>query len=234
VTTVREVELKELLTDQPGTGQFIGLAATWDLDLVGDRIIKGAFTKSLAEWKRTGDSIPVLWSHNMGQLSSYVGKLLDARETDRGLEVTGQLFLDDPEGAKMHRLLKERVVSKMSFAYDILDSRRASDGVRELLDLRLIETSLVLMPANPRATVLAVKQGRRNNAADVQRLERLGELLAEAQSLIAELTATPTDPDAEPKAGRKLLDIQREVRELMSESGNGRVEELRRELAAIR
>jgi hypothetical protein len=45
-------------------------------------------------------------------------------------------------------------------------SRIAGDGVRELLEVRLHEMSLVAIPANPLALVTAVKSGDSPNIAE--------------------------------------------------------------------
>ena len=48
------------------TGSFKALVATYDVDSVGDKIMPGAFAKSLARWEESGTLIPVIWSHDSG------------------------------------------------------------------------------------------------------------------------------------------------------------------------
>jgi HK97 family phage prohead protease len=154
--------------------------------------------------------------------------------------VDGQFFLNMQAGRETYEAVKgSRALQQWSYAYDLLDWEHGDfEGrpVRLIKRVRVHEVSPVLLGSQSRTytdSIKALKAGARNNAADVQRLTRLGELLTEAQTLLAELTDAPADPDPEPK-GQTLVDLRREIGALMSESGNGRVEEIRRELAAIR
>ena len=74
------------------TRTFAGLAATWDEDLGGDVIQKGAFTRTLDHWRAAGGRrvIPLVDNHAYKLKSNpsfrdIVGKLEDAREEDSGL-----------------------------------------------------------------------------------------------------------------------------------------------------
>jgi len=54
-------------------GVFEAYVATYDVDSVGDRIIPGAFAKTLDEWKASGDPIPVVWSHKSDDPEYHIG-----------------------------------------------------------------------------------------------------------------------------------------------------------------
>src|SRR4051794_10361603 len=83
---------------------FEGLSATWELDLGNDRIKRGAFKDSIAEWKSGTDAIPLLNSHDHYNIFAAIGQLVDAQETKDGLWSKWEV-LDGPEGdAVLNRL----------------------------------------------------------------------------------------------------------------------------------
>lgn len=142
-------------------GQFIGYASIFgNVDSYGDVVQPGAFAASLAEWKASGNALPVLYGHNMNDPEFNIGAVLDAVEDERGLKVTAQLDQDSPKGAAAYRALKGKRISQMSFAYDVV---RGAPGVLdgadvfELHELKLYEVSLVLIGANQETSILAVK-----------------------------------------------------------------------------
>jgi uncharacterized protein len=139
-------------------GVFEALVSVFDVvDLVNDRVAKGAFTNSLKKWESSGAPIPVIWSHMWDDPDAHVGKTLEAREIDRGLYVKGQLDMEDPFAAKVFKLLQERRVKEFSFAYDVVDERRTKEGVNELLELDLIEVGPTLKGMNLETQLLGTK-----------------------------------------------------------------------------
>lgn len=141
-------------------GQFLGYASVFDnVDSYGDVVRKGAFADTLAEWDAKGDSIPLLWGHDMVDPWSNIGSV-EASEDDHGLLVKGTFDMENPKAQQVYRLVKGRRVGDMSFAYDVLDSGPTEvDGskVLELRKLRLYEASIVPIGANQETEILAVK-----------------------------------------------------------------------------
>lgn len=144
-----------------GKGTFTALVSVFhNVDSYGDVVMPGAFAKTLARWAERGDPIPVIWSHEHGDPFSHVGHVTEARETPNGLEVTGQLDLDNAKAAQVHRLLKGRRVTQFSFAYDVVDARAGErDGrpVTELHEIEVYEVGPTLIGANQDTELLAVK-----------------------------------------------------------------------------
>lgn len=145
-------------------GEFVAYASVFgNKDSYGDVVVKGAFADTLAEWKAGPDVIPTLWGHDVMDPESNIGHVLEAKEDDHGLLVKVQLDPESSKAATVYRLLKGRRVSKMSFAYEVLDSAHAkSDELGDHLELRklnLFEVSVVPIPANAEAEILAVKHG---------------------------------------------------------------------------
>lgn len=133
--------------------QFRGHGATFDLDRGGDRIAPGAFRKTLAEYQSAGRWPPMLWGHDM---SRVCGRWLDMKEDRDGLAVVGEL-VKTPLGDEVHELLKTGAVSGMSIGYVARDADFDRDGVRILREIELLELSVVAVPMNDSARVVAAK-----------------------------------------------------------------------------
>ncbi|MFJ3507806.1 HK97 family phage prohead protease [Streptomyces luteogriseus] len=185
-------------SDGLGAGEFTALVSVFgNEDSVGDVVLPGAFTEDLDRWKRSGDPIPVIWSHDWGDPFSHIGHVTDARETPGGLVVTGQLDLANPKAEQVFRLLKGRRVTQFSFAYDIDDGGWGERGGREVYELRKLrihEVGPTLVGANQETELLAakaasvasgMKAGRvlsqKNFEALTAAHEAIGEVLAAAQ-----------------------------------------------------
>lgn len=139
-------------------GTFEALVAVFgNVDAVGDRLMPGAFAKTLAAWAASGDPVPVIWSHQWTDPHMHLGAVTSAVETPQGLLVRGTLDLDAPVAAQVYRLLKGRRVREFSFAYDVVTSRTGADGANELVEVALLEVGPTLKGANPATALLDVK-----------------------------------------------------------------------------
>lgn len=154
----------EMKAASDGKGQFEALVAVFgNVDSVGDRILPGAFTRTLKERGYPA----VVWSHQWS--TPPIGSVMDAKETDAGLVVKGQLFLDESQTAReVWAAMKNRggddrpPLREFSFAFDIVDSAEITeDGmtIRELKDVDLFEVGPTLIGANSETELLAVKAG---------------------------------------------------------------------------
>jgi len=128
-------------------------------DRNGDKVMPGAFAKTLERWKGSGQPIPVIWSHSHGEPQDYIGEVdpADVRETPQGLVVAGKLFVDDnPRAANIFDLMKRGLIRQWSFAYQSTKDS-FDDGTRLLEEVDLFEVGPTLIGANPEATTLALK-----------------------------------------------------------------------------
>ncbi len=141
------------------TGEFEAIVSVFgNVDRVGDRVVKGAFAKSLALWKDSGDPIPVLWSHDWMNPDSHIGVIIKAEERDVGLWVKGALDIkSNARAATVAKLLAERRVKEWSFSYEVNDEKKARDGANELLDLGIIEVGPTLKGINPATQTVDAK-----------------------------------------------------------------------------
>ena len=209
-------EVKEL---DEGRRTFRGLAATWDLDLGGDVIRKGAFKRTITNWRKAkGRKHRLLDSHDRSTIFSVLGDLVDAEETDEG--VLGEWgFLEGTKGDAAFALVKGGHVDSLSIGYEAIATRQpsqeeAKQGVWRFIDeLKWLETSLVLFPMNPAAVVDArsVKSLLATPAAlDAATPDDLRALVAAIEAKLAEVDApvVPADDLDDPLRLRALADYR--------------------------
>ena len=146
---------------------FTGLGSTWDLDLGGDVIVRGAFEDSLAQWKASGLSIPLIDSHDYSNVvSARLGKMVDAHETEDGLWTTFKIF-KTRAGDDLMAMLADDGIDGLSIGYEALQEQRPTDeakaqGVRRVLSrVHLREISVVDWGMNPNALIAAGTLKRR-------------------------------------------------------------------------
>ena len=105
------------------TGVFEATVAVFgNVDKGGDRILPGAFAKSLDKWRQVGDPIPVIFNHEWSDAHAHIGTAdpRQTRETARGLLVKGRLDVEDnPTAAQVYRLMKRRSLKEFSFGYTV-------------------------------------------------------------------------------------------------------------------
>jgi uncharacterized protein len=197
---------------QDGTGEddgtFEAIVATYDLDSYGDKIVPGAFEKTLAEWKASGDPIPVIWSHMSYDPESHIGVVEEAEERDEGLWVKGRLDLEEPRAAKVYRLMKGRRVTQFSFAYDVEEGawiEKADDRpYYELRQLKLYEVGPCLIGVNQETELLAVKSADGRDVNVQLHGARLDPAQADAVRIAVETALSKGGDAAGVKAGRVL------------------------------
>src|SRR5690606_36653199 len=200
-------------------GVFEAIVATYDVDSVGDRIIPGAFAKTLAEWKASGDPIPVVWSHKSDDPDYHIGEVLEAEERPEGLWVKARIDLDDPaaKSAKVYRLLKGRRIRQFSFAYDVLAARpveKSADGARqELHELKVYEVGPCMIGANQATQLLGVKH--------------------EQGVTVNVHTAAPAAPEAAEPAQEKTTDTPAKAGRVLSKQNEERVAEIARHASEL-
>ena len=127
--------------------RFAGYAAVFGRpDKGGDIIRKGAFAAAL---QRAGE-VPLLWQHKAG---AVIGLIEHLSEDERGLRVIAAVG-----DARASLLLEARKVDGLSFGYRVREAKSAGTH-RELVELDLVEVSLVANPMQPKARVHAVEAG---------------------------------------------------------------------------
>ena len=133
---------------------FEGYASTFgNVDLGGDIVLPGAFTKSISTAKAEGRLPRMFYAHDPKQVP---GRWVDLREDTRGLYCKGE-FARTQLGEECRELLKSGAIDALSIGYSVRESDYDTQGNRLLLAVDLAEISIVSMPMNPEARVSSVK-----------------------------------------------------------------------------
>jgi uncharacterized protein len=193
---------------------FEGLASTWDLDLGGDIIHRGAFARTLDHWRGSSKIIPLIDQHNYGSVRAVVGKLLEARETDEGLWTKWQI-LDTEDGREVWARLKGGYVDGLSIGYRPVGETSVDEaGHRHLKEIALEEVSVVIWPMNPGARASAIKSMIKDLSEEDRR--ELGALLK---------GEAPAEADPEPEGlapdDPQRLEMEEAVRAIIIRSLGG-------------
>lgn len=163
-------------------GIISGYASVFgNVDSYGDIVVKGAFSRFLAELQVKGKVIPVFYGHNMEDPKANIGLVIELREDERGLWFKARLDLSgNTYGRLVYEQLKDGRLDSVSFGFSVVDAKSTNAGY-ELRDLELYEISIVPIPANSEALITEVKAGRAISAKNMdlirQAYEALGELL---------------------------------------------------------
>lgn len=189
------VQVKAGEADELPAGQITAYASVFDtIDSYGDVVRRGAFTDTLAEWKSSGNVLPLLYGHDFYDPWSNIGSVTEATEDDHGLKITATFDMDNDKAAQVYKLVKEKRLSQMSFAFNVLEGGWADvDGteVYEIRKLKLHEVSVVPIGANPDTEILDAKAPADNLIkALLDALER-----AAPGSRQKEPDKPPADPD---------------------------------------
>lgn len=224
-------------------GTISGYASTWtrEPDSYGDVVAKGAFAECIEKIKAEGKVLPLLFNHAADDIKAYIGTVYNLEEDDHGLKFDAS-FDDTEEAQRARELAVTGRLVKFSFAYDVLDQATVTleDGreANELRKLNIHEVSLVLYPANPDTTLLAVKvaapdpeqikkmvdevfekAGRRNSAKDEDKLRQIIKL---AQECLGEYEDTDDEPEED-------TDAKSEERDTVNDEERLRIEALIKE-----
>ncbi|HAV3698637.1 TPA: HK97 family phage prohead protease [Acinetobacter baumannii] len=138
-------------------GFFSGYLAVFDnIDSHGDVIRKGAFLKTIEEWNSKGKYPAIFWNHDPDE---PIGVFTLMREDEKGLYVEGRLLISDIVRAKStYALMKVKAIDGMSIGYITIQSTHDPQTmIRELLELELVEGSIVAFPSNPNSLISSVK-----------------------------------------------------------------------------
>lgn len=139
------------------SGAFSGYGSVFGVvDSYREVVEPGAFGESLAEIKRKGRPVPVLWQHRSGE---PIGVYDSLSEDGTGLKVDGRLAIGRVGRAdEAHALMQMGAISGLSIGYYVReDSYDEKERVRHLKKLDLVEVSLVTFPANDDARVDTIK-----------------------------------------------------------------------------
>lgn len=148
----QEIEIKTVL-GQENQGKICGYGSIFDqIDSQNDRVVRGAFEKTLSQIKSKGSLPKMLWQHNQNQ---PIGVWTKMHEDGKGLYVEGNLLLNLQQGQEAYHLVQSGGIDGLSIGYRVIKSLKGKEsGVRLLTELELFEVSLVTFAANPKARII--------------------------------------------------------------------------------
>jgi len=124
-----------------------------NVDLGGDKIIKGAFSDSLQKKLPKG-----VWMHNW---EMPIAKTIEAREDEKGLYIKGQFNLETQRGKEAYSDLKFGTIDEFSIGFRIQEyswEKEDDEEVRIIKKIKLYEWSPVLAGMNPDTELISVKE----------------------------------------------------------------------------
>lgn len=218
------VATKEINRDGSKYGIVEGYASTYNnVDRVKDRVMPGAFVKSVAKHFADGRQIRMYYQHDSKEI---IGGFNPAyiSEDPQGLKVVGEINLEVQRGREVYALAKQGVLGDFSIGYTVKDFD-IKDGIRQLREIDLWEISIVSEPANPKAKILQVKKSdveRVKSRRDVEKLLRDSGLFSRsASAYLASLTDEskfiPVQQEEEPTQRDVELDNDTSVANLLAD-----------------
>src|SRR5690606_31080690 len=166
--TVRALPAEQLANSDP-LGTFEAIVSVFgNEDHHGDIVEAGAFADSINEWAASGDPLPVMWSHQYGNIDSILGHYVEAEETDVGLKLKGVLDLEHPTAVRAYNLMRRRLIKEFSWSgevleYEVIEPEDPDDiwswmfaGVK-ILKVDLWEAGPCFKGANPETQLLGIK-----------------------------------------------------------------------------
>ena len=170
----RDFETQFEIREEGDGMTFVGYAAKFDQpseNLGGfvEYVERGAFSRSL----KSRNDVMLLWNHDAGQpLASTRSGTMKLTEDEIGLRVEARL----PQttlGKDLAILLRDGIVGKMSFGFNVIKDAWNSEGnERRLKSVRLFEVSAVVWPAytSTSATVRGLDKVAQRAAVDADEL----------------------------------------------------------------
>lgn len=154
--------MKELITKkfdlkaaESVDGEIVAYLTTFENeDEVGDIIKRGALDDFVASFDPTKQKLPMLFNHDT---SAIVGEWKHLEIDDYGVKGTGILYTETTQGKDVQALLKREALAAVSIGFTSDDYDDLPGGGVAFHKIELVETSIVLRPANKHATVLSVK-----------------------------------------------------------------------------
>jgi len=137
------------------TQRLAGYAAVFDVrDRGGDIVRRGAFAGA--------KGVPLLWQHDPAR---PIGRVTRIGEDGRGLRVVAEIADGAADAANAAALLRSGAVDGLSIGYRVRRARGRPGGGRDLIELELIEVSVVTFPMQPLARVLGLADGNEETGA---------------------------------------------------------------------
>ena len=125
-----------------------------NLDVVADIMAKGSLDKFIAKFNPTSKKLPMFYEHDH---TSIIGEWTGLKADEHGVVGEGVLYTETTKGSDVYKLMKRNAVSSVSIGFRSADFEKNDEGGRTFNEIELVETSVVLNPANDQAQIMSVK-----------------------------------------------------------------------------
>jgi HK97 family phage prohead protease len=147
----------EWKTVSGGSGELEGYVSVFgNVDLGGDVVVPGAFKKTLADWSRSNQPMPLIADHDLST-GGLIGSVREAKEDAIGLWVRAGFSATD-KAQDIRTKMVEGHLRGMSFTYEAIKHHMgnlAGKAARFLEELRLFEATVTPFPMNALAMASA-------------------------------------------------------------------------------
>tara|TARA_R110000824_G_scaffold44036_2_gene128441 strand:+ start:2955 stop:3599 length:645 start_codon:yes stop_codon:yes gene_type:complete len=144
----------EAKADAP-TGTISAYLTTFgNSDVVADIMAKGSLDSFIANFNPVAKKLPMFYEHDH---TSIIGEWTGLKADEHGVVGDGVLYTETTKGSDVYKLMKRDAVSSVSIGFRSTDFEKNDDGGRTFNEIELVETSVVLTPANDQAQIMSVK-----------------------------------------------------------------------------
>tara|TARA_R110000787_G_C13358928_1_gene439877 strand:+ start:261 stop:905 length:645 start_codon:yes stop_codon:yes gene_type:complete len=123
-------------------------------DKVGDIMAKGSVDAFIKSFNPEVQKLPMLLEHDN---ASIIGEWTSLKADDHGVLGEGVLYTETTKGSDVYKLMKRGAVSSVSIGFRSNDYVKNASGGKTFGTIQLVETSVVLNPANSQAQLVSVK-----------------------------------------------------------------------------
>jgi hypothetical protein len=145
-----------------GPGEAEGYASVFNnVDEVGDVVMPGAFRKTIADWQRATQPMPLIADHQMST-DGVIGSVTSLAEDRHGLRFKAR-FSRSEKAQRVRQDVLDQHYRGTSFTYEVIKSSPGRGSVagkavaRFLDELRLFEITLSPFPVNALAGLTGAK-----------------------------------------------------------------------------
>ena len=136
-------------------GKLVAYVTTFNnADSVGDIMAPGSLDKFVKRFNDEEKQLPMLWQHNNNEL---IGQWTKFEINSRGVKGYGEIFTDVTRGNDVRNLIKRGAVGSVSIGFRSKNYEELENGARLFKEIDLMETSVVINPANSRARIVSAK-----------------------------------------------------------------------------
>ena len=217
-----KLEVKEFID---GERRIIAYASIYNnYDMAGDKVLPGAFDKTVRENGPQGkDRIKLISQHNKAK---PVGRITKMYSDQKGLIIEA-IFGEHADGEDHYRMAKEGILTELSIGYQALNFEKNDEGGRDLKEIALWEVSLVTIALNDEAKVIEVKsvdalEDRFNGLSKLLKkmddTELSYRIIKEVLRIKSAFPETTTQPDLDLAVEEKSVEPEVEVKETYIET----------------